>query len=511
MGVTFLLAACGGKGGNGTDAETEPEAALDAADAVHEPECSLDDECADTLYCNGVERCLEGVCMDGDPVVCDDEDVCTEDSCSEDEERCEYEPLDADEDGYAAETGVGGIPCGGTDCDDSDPDVNPGARLDCLAAPDVNMNCNDIPDWEEVVLTPVGTDVRVTDHIQDTTQPVIAWSGSEYGAAWTDDRHGGSEIYFTRLDTAGTIVGSELRVTDATDSSAVPRISWTGSQYGIAWHRGVIADTEIYFARVGADGAMIGTELRVTTAVRLSSYADIAWTGSAWGLVWQDSRRPLGGEDVYFQHVGGDGALVGGNVQVIRLNAALSFPRMTWSGSEFAIAWADNPEGNFEVYFARLDGTGSMVGSELRLTSAAENSGTASIVWTGSEYAIAWVDARDGNNEIYLARVSASGTKLTSDIRITDFLLSSDSPYLEWTGRDFGLAFADHRDETQIWFVRIAVDGTMRNDEVKITTDPATSLLPCLAWNGSEFGLTWGDFRHDPLRAQVYFNALECP
>ncbi len=513
IGALLALAACGGKGGGGTDAGVDPEAvddAGDAADAAPEPECTSDDECSDGLFCNGEEACLEGVCVDGDPLRCDDEDFCTEDICVEDDQRCDHEPLDADDDGYAAETGEAGIPCGGTDCDDGDPDVNPGARLDCNAAPDVNMNCNDVPDWLEAGYALVGTEVRVTDHIQDTTQPVLVWSGSEYGTTWADNRHGSYEVYFARLDTSGAVVGSELRVTDATDGSGVPRIAWTGSHYGIVWQRGTITDTDVHFARIWPTGTVIGTELVVTDTTRHARYADVAWSGSTFGLVWEDTRRPLGGQDLYFQSVGEDGTPLGGNVQVVQLSASLSFPRIAWSGSEFAIVWGDNPVGNFEVYFARLDPSGTMIGTELRLTDAAENSGTATIAWTGSEYGIAWVDARDGNNEIYMARVSAAGTKLTPDIRITDFLLSSDSPWLEWTGRDFGLAFVDHRDETQIWFTRIGPDGTELGDEVKLTTDPATSLLPCLAWNGTELGMTWSDFRHDPLRAQVYFNALVC-
>lgn len=508
--AVLLLAACGGKG-NGSDAEAEAvdvEEEGDAGDVLPEPECVSDDECSDTLYCNGEETCREGVCVEGDPVACDDEDFCTEDACLEDEDRCVYEPLDADDDGYSAETGEGGIPCGGTDCDDSDPDVNPGARLDC--AGDGDMNCNDVPDWQEAEYTPVGADVRVTDHIQDTTQPVIAWTGSEYGATWADDRHGAPEIYFARLDTAGAVVGTELRVTDATDGSGVPRIVWTGSHYGVSWHRGAMADTDVYFARLWGIGTMIGTELRVTNEVRESAYADIAWAGSAFGLVWQDGRRRILAHDLYFQLVGEDGTPLGGNVEVVRLSSAMSFPRIVWSGSEFGVAWADDPAGNLEIYFARLDVTGAVIGTRLRLTDFLENSGVPTIEWTGSEYGIAWVDARDGNNEVYFARVSGDGTKLTADLRITDFLLSSELPWLEWTGRDFGLAFVDRRDDVQIWFTRLGPDGTEHGDEIKITTDPAASVLPSLAWNGSEFGLTWSDFRHDEMRAQVYFNALVC-
>ena len=55
-----------------------------------------DDElCSDQTYCNGVESCdADQGCLDGSPVVCDDEVECTEDSCFEEENGCLFEVND---------------------------------------------------------------------------------------------------------------------------------------------------------------------------------------------------------------------------------------------------------------------------------------------------------------------------------------------------------------------------------------------------------------------------------
>jgi hypothetical protein len=45
--------------------------------------CTSDEECIDESYCNGVEACVEGVCVPGTPPTCDDENPCTDDSCDE--------------------------------------------------------------------------------------------------------------------------------------------------------------------------------------------------------------------------------------------------------------------------------------------------------------------------------------------------------------------------------------------------------------------------------------------
>jgi hypothetical protein len=72
--------------------------------------------CSDDVYCNGDEACdpTRG-CLPGKPRTCDDDDVCTIDSCDEAGKRCAHEPRDFDGDGEAD------WHCnGGTDCDDFD-------------------------------------------------------------------------------------------------------------------------------------------------------------------------------------------------------------------------------------------------------------------------------------------------------------------------------------------------------------------------------------------------------
>jgi len=83
--------------------------------------CTTDDECDDGVFCNGVETCA-GRCVAGDsPCVAGQ-------TCDEDAATCVTEcsvDADADDDGVMARE------CGGTDCDDSDPERFPGAVEIC--------------------------------------------------------------------------------------------------------------------------------------------------------------------------------------------------------------------------------------------------------------------------------------------------------------------------------------------------------------------------------------------
>jgi leucyl aminopeptidase len=52
--------------------------------------CTTDPECDDGLYCNGVETCNAGTCEAGTPVTCDDGVACTDDSCNEGTDSCDF-------------------------------------------------------------------------------------------------------------------------------------------------------------------------------------------------------------------------------------------------------------------------------------------------------------------------------------------------------------------------------------------------------------------------------------
>ncbi|MEM9073946.1 MAG: putative metal-binding motif-containing protein [Myxococcota bacterium] len=168
-GAVLLLALSG----CGDDSTPGRDGGMDSAlpdtggpDTFVEPECETDDDCDDEVdctrdvcddrgicqqiveraacddgvFCNGLELCdpLEG-CMPGPIETCSDGDVCTIDSCDEEEKICRSAPRDFDEDGEADWF------CeGGTDCDDRDP--TRGSTIAEVCDDEIDNDCDEMVD-----------------------------------------------------------------------------------------------------------------------------------------------------------------------------------------------------------------------------------------------------------------------------------------------------------------------------------------------------------------------------
>jgi large repetitive protein len=296
----------------------------------------------------------------------------------------------------------------------------------------------------------------------------------------------------------------ELRVTNATGSSSEASLVWDGTGYGVAWGETRDGNGEIYFARLDADGVKIGDDVRITNDASTSEAASLVWTGTEYGIAWYDRRD--GNYEVYFARIDAAGAKIGDDHRVTEDDATSWAPDLAWSGTEYGIAWWDTRDGADEIYFARLDATGAKIGDDVRVTTGADAS-LPQVIWNGTEYALAWGDSRDdeGGSELYFTRVSALGVKQGGDIRITSATGSSDLPSLMWNGTGYGLGWEDSRTGAQqLYFVRLDAAGVKQGTEAPITDRLFTRWNG--VWNGAGYALTWTDNRDGNL--EIYFARL---
>lgn len=278
---------------------------------------------------------------------------------------------------------------------------------------------------------------------------------------------------------------------------------------------------ELYFRPLTAAGAPSAPAVRLTNAALASDWPDVVWTGSGYAIAWEDERAGANKQDLYFQRVDAAGQKVGPEVQVTTDPARQSSPILKWNGSELGLAWTDyrhaGTTNNREIYFRRLSATGAPLGGELRLTDDPADSAWADLAWNDAahEWALVWHDTRDGNAEVYFARVSAAGQKLGGDVRLTSAAGSSGYPSIDWNGYQYGVSWQDDRlavGKPAIYFAPVSAQGVKTGPDLKLSTGTGASTYTTALWNGSTFAFCWRDDRDGPTgNTEIYFSYVGCP
>lgn len=297
---------------------------------------------------------------------------------------------------------------------------------------------------------------------------------------------------------------SNVRVTNITGNKGNPALVWSGSGYGIVWHdyrKG--GGPEVYFAKADQAGKKTVNDVMLSSNnINKISYSPaIAWTGSQYGVVWSEYSR-LDSENangcyLYFARLNADGVKQGENISITSDNYGTcpSQPSIVWTGSEYGIAWHENRQGaeNSRVYFTHLNAQGEKQGADVQVTDMA-NSEESSIAWSGSEYGIVW-QAGEPNPEIYFARLNADGVKQGDDIKVSNTGDSSLYADLVWHGSGYAIVWQDYDASgiRQIYFTKLDPNGIKQVSDITVTSNSGLdySVVPSLAWTGFEYGVVW--------------------
>lgn len=93
--------------------------------------------------------------------------------------------------------------------------------------------------------------------------PAIAFDGTNYLVAWSDDRTGIYQVYAARIDTSGAILDpGGIALTSGDDGGCFPAVAFDGTQYLVVWvygesSSGGISCGAVYGARMNTSGTVL--------------------------------------------------------------------------------------------------------------------------------------------------------------------------------------------------------------------------------------------------------------
>ncbi len=201
-----------------------------------------------------------------------------------------------------------------------------------------------------------------------------------------------------------------------------------------------------------------------------------------------------------------DGFSLAGTDQDLIISSADALqPAIAWSphASLYGVTWqdlrdatADDPE----IYFAMMDQTGTKKSTELRVSNAAGNSANTQVAWGHNSFGIVWADNRaigEGAG-IYFRRVGEDGKFLSGEVNLTKSLTSgtaviADFPTIVATTAGWAVFFqADGGTEVHVLGLVIDPDGSVTVPVKTFSTPGTLAAFPRAAVGSGDIGIVLG-------------------
>lgn len=329
------------------------------------------------------------------------------------------------------------------------------------------------------------------------TAPAIVWTGTEYGIAaiGASEAFDNNDIYFLRADRDGHLLGAPVRVMPVPlDVVYDPAQVWTGSQFVVGWDD----DYTIHVARLDANGGVLGETLLAGADREASYYPSLTWNGGEIGVAWEDYR--LVQSDIYFSRLDQAGRPLGGETRVTQEPSESINNALAALGSIYGLIWLD---GFYKPHVVTLDSQGSPIGEESLFVDASVYDRPV-LVAAGQGFGAAWLQTGHNVADVYFARLDSGGRILGTPLRVAQGLNRDVS--LAWTGSEFGIGWITYLDPaTRLNFARIGADGVPIGGPVPILESVAMRDLS-IAWSGRGFALAWTDYGQEDL----YLSRVGC-
>ena len=284
-------------------------------------------------------------------------------------------------------------------------------------------------------------------------RPFAAWTGSEFGLAWSDVRNftQQNDVFFNRVSPTGQrMLPSNVDISVQAGLAFPSSIAWNpvAQEFGVLWGDDRVAgpgnDRALFFRRVDVMGNLAGPEVRLTpapTAGVTTDYSDVTWGGSNWGIVATQQRS--GTPFMLFNRLSANGSPELSDLQLNANGRGAYNPRIASNPTHYAAVFHEYDSGfvRTDVVLTLIAKSGPANPVRVVLTSSG-TAANATVVWTGSSWAVVYEDGRTGVRRLSYAKLDASGARLAPDSLLSCVTAGTLMPHVAYDGTRLGVTWA---------------------------------------------------------------------
>jgi len=343
------------------------------------------------------------------------------------------------------------------------------------------------------VLDPSGFTVSLSPNSE--TSPAVAFDGTNFLVVWQDNRGSGFDLYGVRISGSGTVLDpSGFPISGALGHQRNPAVAFDGTNFLVAWE-----DTrnnpasDIFAARVSPAGTVLDANgLSICPRSGAQEHPAVGFDGTNYLVVWDDAGASAA-RDIYGTRVSRAGAVLDALFIGISTDPNdQASPVIAFDGTNYLVAWSDwRNNATADVYGARVNRSGTVLESAgIQLAGGPETQTDAALAFDGTNYLLVWSDYQVfPSSNLFARRVRTAGTPLdTSPITVSSAAGHQQRPSIVYNGTEFLVAWQDARNETglDLYAGRVSRAGaTLDGDGFVLSTNPADETRVVLSSAGA--------------------------
>lgn len=334
----------------------------------------------------------------------------------------------------------------------------------------------------------------------DASDPAVAFDGNNYLVVWDDERNSNWEdLYGARVDQAGNVLDpSGIPISVTPNQQLHADITFDGTNYLVIWEDSRSGDFDVYGTRVTPGGILLDPAgIGIAAGADQQGPASIAFDGVNYFVAW---RHGFGSGDIYGGRVNQSGVVLDTNgIPISGGMNAQYHPAIAHKGTDYLVVWQDIRNGDWDIYGARVDSTGSILNpSPIAISIAAHEQIYPTAFSDGTNYLVAWSDRRNGSHyDIYGTRLTASGAVLDPlGIPISNAQNDQVAPDIAFDGTNYMITWHDERtySNNDIYGARVTQDGSVLDPAgFGISIAAGHQEYPKIAFDGTNYFVVWDD------------------
>jgi hypothetical protein len=287
-----------------------------------------------------------------------------------------------------------------------------------------DVHCTPVISEDGYVVESSGIQISRSSFVSVTwPKCAMAYNGEFYLVVWTDERNGNKDVYGARVGSLGQVLDPfDIGISTADGDQYLPSVAFDGTNFLVAWtdDRNGYLDPDVYGARVSASGEVLDTEgLPIATGSDAQGIPAICFDGTNYLVAWVQGCviciPEFTDNHIYGARVSTLGVVLeAGGIPISTADGDQLFPRVAFDGINYLVVWEYDSDGfGYDVFGARVEVSGVVLDTlGIPISILGSNQKVPDLAFDGENYLVVWEDDRNGGWAICAARVLPSGVVL---------------------------------------------------------------------------------------------------